>query len=368
MSIQAVDEKEGWLYFMASPENATQLYLYKTALSGNGKPERVTPKDEPGWHSYQMSTSAKWAIHTHSSFDTPSVIDLVSLPGHKVQRVLSENKKLLDKVNALHRKPVEFFKVDIGNGVTLDGWCIKPPDFDPAKKYPLFFYVYGEPAAQTVVDRWGATRGLWHEMLAQQGYIVASIDSRGMPAPRGRAWRKCIYKNIGVIPSGDHALAVEALIKKWDFIDTSRIGIWGWSGGGSSTLNAMFRHPGLYKTGMAVAAVTNERYYDDVYEERYMGLLTDPDADKVYKECSAITYANNLQGNLLVVHGTGDDNVHYQNCEALINELVADNKHFSMMAYPNRTHSISQGKNTTRHLFETLTTYLEQNMPPGPKK
>ncbi|MFI5251338.1 MAG: S9 family peptidase [Bacteroidota bacterium] len=367
IGIQSVDEKGGWVYYTASPENATQLYLYRARLNGEGMPQRISPSNQPGWHSYQISPSAKWAIHTYSNFDMPPTVELVKLPDHQQVRVLSANKSLKEKINALNLTPVEFFKIDIGGGVLLDGWRIKPPGFNSTKSYPLFFYVYGEPAGQTVVDRWGGNRGLWHQMLAQHGYIVASIDSRGMPAPRGREWRKCIYKKIGVLPSGDHALAVEAIGKQWHFIDTSRIGIWGWSGGGSSTLNAMFRHPDLYKTGMAVAAVTNERYYDDVYEERYMGLLTDENADSIYKECSAITYAKNLTGNLLIVHGTGDDNVHYQNCESLINDLVAFDKHFTMMAYPNRTHSISQGKNTTRHLFETLTTYLEQNMPAGKK-
>jgi dipeptidyl-peptidase 4 len=365
IGIQAVDEKDGWMYIMASPDNAAQNYLYKVRLNGKGRPERVSPKDQPGWHSYQVSPSAKWAIHSFNNFDTPSTVDLIKLPDHRPVRILAENKILKEKVSVLNRKATEFFKVDIGNGIKLDGWCMKPPDFDSTKSYPLFFYVYGEPAGQTVIDRWSGSRYLWHTMLAQQGYIVASIDSRGMPAPRGRDWRKSIYKKIGVLSSSDHALAVQALSKQWHYVDTSRIGIWGWSGGGTSTLNALFRHPDIYKTGLAVAAVTNERYYDDVYQERYMGLLTDEGADSVYKECSAITYARNLKGNLLLVHGTGDDNVHYQNCEALINELVANNKHFTMMAYPNRTHSISQGKGTTRHLYETLTRYLEENMPPG---
>jgi dipeptidyl-peptidase-4 len=365
IGIQAVDEKGGWMYITASPDNAAQNYLYRVRLNGKGKPERVSPENQSGWHSYQVSPTAKWAIHTYNNFDTPSTIDLVQLPNHKQIRMLAENKTLKEKVDALRRKPAEFFKVDIGDGVKLDGWVVKPPDFDSTKLYPLFFYVYGEPAGQTVIDRWAGSRSLWHSMLAQHGYIVASIDSRGMPAPRGREWRKCIYKKIGVLSSGDHALAVQALIKQWHFVDTSRIGIWGWSGGGTSTLQALFRHPDLYKTGLAVAAVTNERYYDDVYQERYLGLLTDTGGDSVYNECSAITYAKNLKGNLLLVHGTGDDNVHYQNCEALINALVANNKHFSMMAYPNRTHSISQGKGTTRHLYETLTRYLEENMPGG---
>ncbi|MCJ7563819.1 MAG: S9 family peptidase, partial [Candidatus Aminicenantes bacterium] len=274
-------------------------------------------------------------------------------------------KELMATVDALKRKPVEFFRVDIGSGVLLDGWCLKPPDFDPEKKYPLFFQVYGEPAGTTVNDRWGGNGYLWHLLLAQKGYIVASVDNRGTPAPRGRAWRKIVYRQIGILASEDQAAAARALIQKWPYVDADRIGIWGWSGGGSMTLNMMFRHPEIYKTGLAVAFVANQRYYDSIYQERYMGLPKDN--EEGYKNGSPITYVHQLKGNLLIVHGTGDDNVHYQNFEALVNELVAGGKKFTMMAYPNRTHGISEGRGTTLHLYNLLTSFLLANMPPGPK-
>ena len=365
MGIDGIDEKGGWLYFTGSLENPVERYLYRVKLNGKSKPERVSPKDKPGSHNYQMSPSAAWAIHTHSTFDTPSAVDVVKLPAHTVVRLLAENKELMAKVNALKRKPVEFFRVDIGNGVLLDGWCLKPPDFDPGKKYPLFFQVYGEPAGTTVNDRWGGNGYLWHLLLAQKGYIVASVDNRGTPAPRGRAWRKIVYRQIGILASEDQAAAARALIQKWPYVDADRIGIWGWSGGGSMTLNMMFRHPEIYKTGLAVAFVANQRYYDSIYQERYMGLPKDN--QEGYKNGSPITYANQLKGNLLIVHGTGDDNVHYQNFEALVNELIAGGKKFMMMAYPNRTHGISEGRGTTLHLYNLLTSFLLANMPPGPK-
>ncbi len=363
ISVQKIDEKGGWLYYIASPDNPTQRYLYRVRLDGKGMPERLTPINQPGTHSYQISPDAKWAFHTYSTFDRPPVIQLIHLPNHKVVRTLVDNVRVRAKVDSLKKFPSEFFRVNIENGVLLDGWCIKPPDFDFHKKYPVLFYVYGEPWAQTVLDRWGGRNYLWYLMLVQQGYIIMSVDNRGTPAPRGRAWRKCIYRRIGILASSDQAKAVRAIIKKRHYVDSGRIGIWGWSGGGSMTLNAMFRHPDLYRMGMAVAPVSNLRFYDSIYQERYMGLPQESGED--YEKCSPITYANQLNGNLLIVHGTGDDNVHFQNTEALVNELIKDDKPFTMMAYPNRSHGIYEGKNTTHHLFELLTRYLKENLPPG---
>ena len=365
ISVEGIEKKGGWLYYIASPENPTQRYLFRTRLDGKGKAERITPLSQPGTHSYDISPSCDWAFHTYTTFDTPPVTELVRLPKHSAVRTLAANQELIDKVEALKRRPTEFFRIDIGNGVLLDGWCIKPPDFDPNKRYPLFIHVYGEPAGQTVLDRWGGNTYLWHLMLAQKGYIIASVDNRGTPAPRGREWRKCIYKQIGILASADQAAAVRAIIQKWPYVDASRIGIWGWSGGGQMTLNAMFRYPDLYQTGIAIAFVSDQRLYDTIYQERYMGLPKDN--EEGYKNGSPITFAGQLKGNLLIVHGTGDDNVHYQSFERLVNELIANNKLFSMMAYPNRTHGISEGTNTTLHLYETLTRYLNQNLPPGPK-
>lgn len=364
IDLQLVDEKSGYAYFIASPDNATQKYLYRTKLDGKGKLERLTPKEFTGTNSYQISEGANYAIHNFSSANSTPISQLIKLPDHSLIKKVVENKALAENIGALKKLPTEFFQVDIGGGVMLDGWIMKPFNFDPAKKYPVLFLVYTEPAAQTVVDRWSGDF-LWHTMLTQQGYIVMSVDNRGTPSPRGRDWRKSIYKKIGILNSSDQAMAVKALLQKFTFLDADRVGVWGWSGGGSATLNAMFRFPDLYKTGMAVAAVGHEKLYDTIYQERYMGLISvNPE---VYEEGSPVTYAKNLKGNLLIVHGTGDDNVHYQGAELVINELIKHTKPFTMMAYPNRSHGIYEGEGTTLHLFSLLTRYLNENLPAGAK-
>jgi dipeptidyl-peptidase-4 len=355
-----IDEANGWLYFIASPKDASQRFLFRGNLDGTDI-QRVTPADQTGTHDYQISKDASYAIHRKSSADQPPVETLITLPDHKPVRILKDNRKLVEKLAKLKLVRTEFLRVDIGDGVVLDGWCIKPANLDPAEKYPLLVYVYGEPAGQTVVDRWGGTSWLWHSMLAQRGYVVMSFDNRGTKAPRGRAWRKSIYQKIGIIPPQDQAAAVQTILKQRPYLDASRVGIWGWSGGGSSSLHAIFKYPKLYSTAIAVAPVPNQRYYDTIYQERYMGL---PETNvEGFREGSPINFAKQLEGNLLLIHGTGDDNCHYQTTEMLIDELIAHNKQFAMMAYPNRTHSIKERKNTTRHLREMMTRYLLNNLP-----
>ncbi|HYW74615.1 MAG TPA: S9 family peptidase, partial [Pyrinomonadaceae bacterium] len=314
ISIEGVDEKAGWIYYIASPDNATQRYLYRTELSGNGKPERVSPVAQPGTHSYTISPDATWAFHNYSTISMPPVIDLVHLPDHRVVRSLAPNSGAIAAVKDLDVNNPEFVKADIGGGVTLDGWVIKPPHFDASRRYPVLIYVYGEPASQTVVDRWGSTRYLWHQMLAQQGYLVMSFDNRGTPAPRGRAWRKVVYRKIGVLAAEEQAAAAR-VVQSWPFVDPKRIAIWGWSGGGSMTLNQMFRYPDIYQVGMSVAPVTDQHFYDTIYQERYMGLPQDNEED--YRRGSPVTHAAGLAGKLLIVHGSGDDNVHYKGTEVL---------------------------------------------------
>jgi dipeptidyl-peptidase 4 len=360
-----VNEKSGWVSFIASPDDPAGRYLYRVRLSGRHL-ERLTPAGLNGTHSYQISPDGKWAFHTFSSFDEPPRTDLISLPDHRRVRVLEDNKALREKVKKLDRANGEFFRVEIEKGVALDAWCLRPPTLDPGKKYPLLVYVYGEPAGQTVLNRWGGNTYLWHLLLAQEGYVVITFDNRGTPAPRGRAWRKSIYRQVGILAVEDQARALKKVLADRSYLDPDRVGVWGWSGGGSMTLDMLFKHPDLYRTGVAVAPVPNQRLYDSIYQERYMGLPRDN--VKGYRDGSAITFAGQLKGHLLLIHGTGDDNVHYQGSEDLINELIRLNKPFTMMAYPNRTHAINEGANTTLHLHELMADYWQDHLPAGPKQ
>lgn len=363
IGIAALDEAGGWLYYFASPTDATQMYLYRSRLNGKGGAQRVTPADDAGTHRYTLSPDAKWAFHSWSSYDSPGSTDLVALPDHKVVRDLAPNITLIETTRAWVKRPVEPFKVALADGATLDGWMIKPADFDPARKYPILMYVYGEPAGQTVRDQWMGQYRLWYQMIADQGYLVASVDNRGTPAPKGRAWRKVVYKQIGVLSSAEQADAVRMLAQDRSYVDATRVAIWGWSGGGSSTLQAMFRYPNTYKVGMSVAPVPDERLYDTIYQERYMGL---PTVDSIaYDSASAINQAQGLKGSLLLVHGSGDDNVHFQGSQRLLNRLIALDKPIDFMEYPNRSHCICEGAGTTLHVYTLLTRYLMTHLPAG---
>jgi dipeptidyl-peptidase-4 len=341
------------VYYIASPENFTQRYLYRSKLDGSSLHERVSPANQSGQHEYQISADAKYAIQTFQNTTTPPYISLIDLQSHQPIRVLVDNHELANKVKALQLNTKEFIKLDIGE-VVLDSWLIKPANFDPNKKYPLIFYVYGEPAGATVQDAWQGG-DLWHQYLSQQGFIVVSIDNRGTKTPRGRDFRKSIYGQIGILAAKDQAAAAKVLFKNYDFIDTERIGMWGWSGGGQMTMNCLFRYPGIYKSGLAVSFVSDQRLYDNIYQERYMGLLADNEAN--YIEGSPITHARKLEGDLMIIHGTADDNVHYQNFERLANELIKHNKLFDMMSYPMRAHGIYERENTSYHLRQTMMKY-----------
>jgi dipeptidyl-peptidase-4 len=363
--IEGVDEKGGWLYFIASPDNTTQRYLYRSQLDGSADPVRVTPDNFAGVNSYNISPDGKYAFHSFSSINDPGLRELVSLPDHKLVRMSSDSTEYKKKIAQFLTPSPEFFKVDAGDGVMVDGWMIKPPDFDPAKKYPVLVNIYGEPAGQTTLDRWGGNGGLFHRHIASLGYLVISFDNSGTPAPRGRTWRKAIYGDVGVLSSKQQAQALRSLGKMDPFVDLDRVAVWGWSGGGTNTLNLMFRSPDLYKVGMAVAPVPDQRLYDSIYQERYMGLPHD-NVDG-YKRGSAINFAAGLKGHLLIVHGSGDDNVHYQGTELLVNKLIELGKPFDFMTYPDRTHGIFEGPGTTVHVYHLLARYLTEHLPAGPR-
>jgi len=360
--IKSIDEKNGWLYFIASPDNVAQRYLYRSKLDGTLSNQRVTPDSFAGSNSYYMSADAQWAIHSHSTFDQPTQKRLVKIEGHQTKHTLMTNEKLVNKLAKLNIAKTEFFQVTAQDGVVLDGYITRPANFDASKKYPIIFYVYGEAWGQTVQDKWRGNAYLWDQMLTQQGFIVASIDNRGTRAPKGQAWRKSIYGAVGILSSRDQSDALKAMAERWDYIDTNRVAIWGHSGGGSMTLNMLFRYPEQYHVGISLAPVADQLLYDTIYQERYSGLL--PEYAEGYKQGSPITHAKNLQGKLLLIHGTGDDNVHYQGSERLINELVKHNKQFDFMSYPNRSHGLWEGKGTTLHIKTMMTNYFNQHLQP----
>lgn len=361
VDISSIDEAGNYVYFLASPNNATQRYLYRTKLDGTGKAERLSPETQNGTHGYEISPSAKFAVHSFTNYYTPGAKEWITLPDHQ-----SIGESAVEKAIRQAQKPdssFEFFKVKSANGIDMDGWIAKPTNFDPSKKYPVLFYVYTEPAGQNVRDVYGVQFNRLYPQMLKDGYVYISIDNRGTPVPKGRAWRKSVYRKIGLVNIADQAAGAREAFEKFPFIDTSRVAVWGWSGGGSATLNLMFQYPEIYKTGISIAAVGSQFTYDNIYQERFMGLPQQNRTDFI--NGSPITYAKNLKGNLLYIHGTGDDNVHYNNAELLVNELIKYNKIFQFMPYPNRSHGIYEGEGTSRHLTHLFTEYLKTHCPPG---
>jgi dipeptidyl-peptidase-4 len=362
-----VDDKNGWFYYYASPTNATQRYLFRTRLDGTGTPERLTPPNQPGSHSYVFSPDNRWAFHTWSTFNKPPVTDLTQLPEHRSVRVLEDNAGPAARIKPLIAQPAEFLQLDIGDGVVMDAWMVKPRDFDPAKKYPVFVFVYGEPAGQTVLDDWRGGQGnnLFHRTVADLGYIVVSMDNRGTPAPKGAAWRRAVFGSLGPLSTDEQAAGLKALARLRPCVDLSRVAIWGWSGGGSNTLNALFRKPDDYHVGIAVVPKPQAQYYNAGYQEIYM--RTPQDNPEGYRTCAPMTYAEGLRGNLLIITGTGETNTHVEITEGLVDRLIELGKHFDYFAYPHRDHGLREGKGTEVHLRMFIIRYLIEHLPPGPR-
>lgn len=361
----AVDEPGGWYYFYASPDNATEKYLYRVPLDGTGTAERVTPPGQPGTHDYDFSPDRKWAFHTVSTFDTPPVTELIEVDGHRTIKVVEANQSVQKRASSVVHRPTEFLQLDIGDGVYLDAWMIKPKEFDNTKKYPVFVYVYGEPHLQTVLNEWGAAQSHFLRVIADLGYLVVSIDNRGTPAPKGAAWRRSIAGSLGPLSTEDQAAALKELGRIKPYVDLSRVGIWGWSGGGSNTLNAMFRQPDDYHVGIAVVPKPQPHLYNAWFQEIYMKTkAVNPEG---YRQSAPLHFAEGLKGKLLIVTGSGETNTHIQIIEGLVDRLIELGKPFDYMVYPNRDHGLREGLGTVVHVRMLITRFLLENLAPGPK-
>jgi len=346
------DEHTKRLYYSSYEESSIERHLYSIQLDGSKKKKLSTQK---GTNRASFSKTFQYYILTHSSANTPPCITLHNQKG-KVIRVLVDNEKLKEKIAEYGFSKTEFLTVPTEGGQELNAWIIKPANFDPAERYPLFMFVYGGPESQNVIDSWGR-RSAWFQMLVQQGYIVACVDNRGTNG-RGEEFRKSTYLTLGKLETIDQ---IESA--KWfgsqDYIDQERMGIFGWSYGGFMTSLCMTKGKGLFKMGIAVAPVTSWRYYDTIYTERFM--RTPRENPKGYDENSPINFADGLQGKFLLIHGTGDDNVHYQNSMELAEALVQADKQFEMQFYPNKNHGI-YGGNTSFHLHTRMTNFILENL------
>jgi dipeptidyl-peptidase-4 len=329
--VDGLDEAKGVAYFTATEKSPTERHLYRVGLDGSGF-ARLTKED--GVHTINLSPTTDSYVDTYSNAMTPARQDFYRADGTKVAE-LNENK--VPELAQYHLSPVEFSTVKARDGVSLNCYLIKPPNFDPAKKYPVIVYTYGGPHAQVVLNAWGGGNLLWHEMMAQKGYVIFALDNRGS-AGRGHEFEESIHYHFGGPELSDQRDGV-AWLQQQPWIDPLRIGIWGWSYGGHMTLHAMFEAADLFKVGFAGGPVTDWHFYDSIYTERYMGLPQQHETE--YKESSPVSHVENFKGKLLIAQGTGDDNVHYSNTLSLINDLIAHGKYVEVIAAPGRGHGVS---------------------------
>ncbi|MFI5097117.1 MAG: DPP IV N-terminal domain-containing protein [Candidatus Acidiferrales bacterium] len=349
--VEGVDEAKGVVYFTATEKSPLERHVYRVGLDGSGF-ARITKGD--GTHRVNFAPNAAVYVDTYSNSGTPPRQDLYRADGTKLA-TLNENK--VAELADYHLSPVEFFTIKAHDGVMLNCSMIKPPNFDPAKKYPVIVYTYGGPHAQVVVNAWVGGGFLWHQMMAQKGYIIFSLDNRGS-AGRGHVFEEPIHYRLGSQELSDQRDGGEWL-KMQPYVDAERIGIHGWSYGGHMTVHAMFEAPDIFKVGFAGGPVTDWHFYDTIYTERYMGLL--PEHEKSYQESSPIKNAGKLKGKLLIAHGTGDDNVHYSNTLALVDDLLKAGKYVEVMAFPGRGHGVSDLP-AQRVLWNRVTKFFLDNL------
>lgn len=351
--VYGVDDDAGVVYFQSTAVSPLERHLHSVKLNGN-KLKKLT--DEEGWHSADFSSEYSYFIHSHSNTSLPGQ-HVLRKTGGKAVRMLQDNRRAKKNIEKHAISDKEFFSFQAQTGPELNGWMIKPPDFDPEKTYPVLMYVYGGPGAQTVEKTYDNFNYFWFQMLSQKGYIVVSVDGRGTGG-RGAKFKKTTYMELGKYETEDQIAAANYLASL-DYVDPDRIGIWGWSFGGYLSTLCITKGAETFSTAIAVAPVTNWRFYDTIYTERFM--RTPQENPEGYDDNSPINHAEKLEGNYLMIHGTADDNVHFQNSVEMTNALVKAGKDFEVFYYPDRNHSIFGG-NTRLHLYRLMTDFVQENL------
>lgn len=351
--IEGVDPTEQWVYYSAINPTPTERQLFRVRLR-DGRVQRIS--SEPGFHSISMAPNAATYLDVYSRNGVPPVYRLHDANG-AVIRVLEDNADVAARVAESGATPPNFFGFITSDGVRLNGWMMRPPGFDPMQKYPVLLYVYGGPGSQTVTDSWGGSRYLWHQALAAQGYIVVSVDNRGTGG-RGRDFKNLVYQKLGEWEANDQIEAARHLASL-PYVDAERIGIWGWSYGGYLTALTLMQGGELFAAGVAVAPVTDWRLYDTIYTERFM--RTPQENPEGYDASAPLNHVEGLASEFLLIHGSADDNVHFQNSVVLAEALQRAGKQFDFMMYPNQNHSIG-AQGAPLHLFTLITDWLNENL------
>ena len=341
------------IYYSSTEDNSTERVIYSIGLNGKNK-KAISPKT--GFNGASFTSNYKYFIHTFEDKNTPLIYSLRDSKSGKLIRKILDNDELLAKLSSFNLPSKDFFKIKI-NQVEFNMWMIKPANFNPKKKYPLLIYQYSGPGSQEVENRWSSNRDLWHQMLAQKGFIIACLDGRGTGF-KGKNFKKITYGQLAKYETQDQ-ISFAKYLSKFPYIDEDRIGIWGWSYGGLISTNCILKGSEVFSLAIAVAPVTNWRFYDTIYTERFMGLPKNNPGG--YDSNSPLNFAHLLEGEYLLIHGSADDNVHLQNTMRMVEELIQENKQFEWMIYPDKNHGI-YGGNTSIHLYNKMTTFIETKL------
>ena len=352
-SLYTYNSQRKEIYFQSVEGSSTERGIYAIKLSGKGK---RTLQPTQGTNGATFSSNGIYYIHSYSDEQTPPVYTLYETRKNNPIRELLENKTLVEKLSSFGFSDKEFSTIEI-NGNELNMWMIKPADFDPSKKYPLMMFQYSGPGSQQVANRWADSRTLWHKALANQGYIIACVDGRGTGF-KGANFKKSTYLNLVKYETLDQIAAAKSL-GALPYVDADRIGIWGWSFGGHMATHCLLTGNEVFSLAIAVAPVTNWRFYDTIYTERFM--RTPQENPEGYDLNSPLNYADQLKGKYLIIHGSGDDNVHVQNTMRMVDELIQADKQFEWMVYPDKNHGI-YGGNTRKHLYTKMTNFILENL------